>query len=80
MTSFAYDEAHDENVFDVLLVSLGDDLDGSLQTLLEPIGKGIADSIAGSPDRIAEFKKRYGPEAAHMLAEEEQDVVEDFWA
>jgi len=68
----------DENVFDVLLMSLGDDLDGTLMTLLQPSGEAIAGSIAGSRDRIAEFRKRYGSEAAHMLAEEEQAVVEHF--
>jgi len=73
------DQPPDENVYDVLLLSLGDELDGSLQTLLEPIGEAIADSIAGSPDRIAEFTKRYrDDEVAHFLAEEENAVIEDF--
>jgi ubiquinone biosynthesis protein UbiJ len=83
MTSFADGDSRDENVFDVLLMSLGDELDGMLQTLLEPIGKAIADSIAGSRVRIAKFEERYGHEAygreaAHMLAEEEHAVVEHF--
>lgn len=72
-------DAHDGNIYDVLLMSLCDELDGGLQTLLEPIGQAIAMSMAGSPVRIAEFKKRYGDdEIARFLATEEEVVIEDF--
>lgn len=75
----ASDDARDENVYEVLLQSLGNELEGRLQGLLDPIGGAIAKQIAGSPERIAEFKKRYGDEEiARLLSEEEDAVVEDF--
>lgn len=73
------DNAPDQNLYDVILLSLGDELDGTLQNLLEPLGKSIAKWLTDSPERIATFKKRYGnDEIAQFLAKEEEAVVEDF--
>ncbi len=53
----------------LLLQNLHDDLDASLDTLLEPIG----DAIAASSERIKAFKTRYKDDAPELQAE-----IEDF--
>lgn len=78
MTMPRPDDARDESTYELLLLSLDDGMDGTLFTLLDPMGQAIAESIAGSTERIAVMSKRYGEDAAEMMASEAAVVVEDF--